>query len=99
MKRIMIVEDDAAIVETLAMFLRYEGYEVSKSRSVGHAMDCLSNERPDLVLLDYMLQDDTAEPVVEAVRQNYGDEVVVVLFTAADDPSGKASQIGADEVI
>lgn len=97
-KQILLVEDDAAIMDTLAIFLHYEGYSVLKARSVEKALEKLESEHLDLILLDYMLQDDTAEPVVDAVRQRHPD-VPILLLTAADDPSGKARTVGADGVV
>lgn len=93
--RILLVEDDLAIMETLAVFLHYEGYEVLKARSVSRAFELLQATKPDLILLDYMLQDDTAEPVVHLVRRDFPG-VPILLLTAADDPSGKSRTIGTD---
>lgn len=96
--QILLVEDDGAIMDTLTIFLQYEGYEVLKARSVERAMEVLKEIKPDLVLLDYMLQDNTAEPVIEFIRSQYA-KLPVILLTAADDPSGKARNIGADGVV
>src|SRR5690242_3370004 len=98
-QQILLVEDDAAIMETLALFLRYEGYEVIKARNTAEAGACIQAGKPDLALLDYMLQDDTAEPVVEMLRGAYGRDVKVILFTAADDPVGKGDAVAADAVV
>ncbi|MBI3555085.1 MAG: response regulator transcription factor [Deltaproteobacteria bacterium] len=98
-ERILLVEDDGAIMETLAMFLQYEGYEVLRARNVERALEVLEHATPQLVLLDYMLQDDTAEPVIAALRAKHGDCVRVILLTAADDPVGKARDSGADSVV
>lgn len=98
-KHILLVEDDAAIMETLSLFLRYEGYVVSKARNSEQANAFIKTGRPDLVLLDYMLQEDTAEPVVELLRSIHGPGVRVVLLTAADDPVGKAQSVSADAVV
>jgi len=98
-KKIMVVEDDSAIMETLSIFLQYEGYKVLKARTVEQALRQIQTEKPDLVLLDYMLQNATAEPVVEALRERFQDEIVVVLLTAADDPTGKGETVGADRAI
>ncbi|MEW6055949.1 MAG: response regulator [Bdellovibrionota bacterium] len=98
-KQVLLVEDDAAIMETLSMFLNYEGYEVLRARSVAQAIEVLRIQSPDVVLLDYMLQDGTAEPVVVELRTLYEDRVKVILLTAADDPSGKGRTVGADAVV
>ena len=98
-KQILLVEDDVAIMETLALFLRYEGYEVLKARNTEEAAACIHSSQPDLVLLDYMLQDDTAEPIVKILRAQYGESVKVILLTAADDPAGKGQAVSADAVV
>ena len=98
-KQILLVEDDVAIMDTLTMFLQYEGYEVLRARSVERACDILAQTTPDLVLLDYMLQDDTAEPVIAALRERHVGQVRVILLTAADDPAGKARDLGVDGVV
>ena len=96
--QVLLVEDDSAIMDILTLFLQYEGFEVLKARSVAGALEILKAQSPDIVLLDYMLQDDTAEPVVEYMQQqNRG--IPIILLTAADDPSGKARRVGADYVI
>lgn len=97
-RQILLVEDDAAIMDTLAIFLNYEGFEVVKARSVSHALHYLNENQPDIVLLDYMLQDDTAEPVVKVLRDRF-PEIPIVLLTAVDDPSGKGKLLGVDAVV
>jgi DNA-binding response OmpR family regulator len=97
--KILLVEDDLAIMETLSMFLNYEGYDVLRAANVDQALEVIEETCPDLVLLDYMLQDDTAEPVVDALRAKYGERAVVLLLTAADDPIGKGEMVCADAVV
>lgn len=98
-KKILVVEDDAAIIETLSIFLRYEGYEVLKATSVEQARSMLDEVCPDLVLLDYMLQDNTAEPVAKHLRLRYGSKPIIVLLTAADDALAKRDLIHANAVV
>lgn len=98
-KQILLVEDDSAIMETLSLFLRYEGFQVVKARNSEQAEAAIKETKPDLVLLDYMLQEDTAEPIVKVLRAHHSEKVKVVLFTAADDPMGKAQAVKADAVV
>lgn len=97
-KQILLVEDDAAIMDTLTIFLRYEGFEVRQARSVERALAVLEDFRPELVLLDYMLLDDTAEKVVAVARERHRG-VPILLLTAADDPTGKALALEVDGVV
>lgn len=96
---ILLVEDDAAIAETLGMFLSYEGYSVLRAGTVDSALTILSEQKPDLLLLDYMLDDCTAEPVADVVRATWGQEVPIILLTAIDRPAVAGYEVGANAVV
>lgn len=96
---ILLVEDDAAIRETLSMFLRYESFNVLCADSVRQANEILLSNRPDIVLLDYMLRDDTAEGVVLCLRRNWGNEVPIILLTAVDRARAIGAEIGVSMVV
>jgi DNA-binding response OmpR family regulator len=98
-KQILIVEDDAAIMETLTIFLSYEGFRVLKAQNIKQAFNLIETTKPDLVLLDYMLQDDTAEPIVDFLRKRHPERIPILLLTAAEDPEGKRMLVDADAVI
>ena len=56
-KRILIVDDEADVLEVLSMNLESEGFTVFTAASGGEAMASVRTDRPDLVLLDVMLGD------------------------------------------
>ncbi len=58
-KRILVVDDDRDLVETTKTFLEARGYVVSAAYSGAEARDELARQRPDLVLLDIMMEYDT----------------------------------------
>jgi CheY-like chemotaxis protein len=58
-KRILVVDDDRDLVETTRTFLEARGYAVSTAHSGIEARDELARQRPDLVLLDIMMDNDT----------------------------------------
>jgi len=99
LSKVLVVEDDSAILETLSIFLAMEGYEMERATSVREARARLDQMRPDLVLLDYMLQDDTAEPVVQHLWERHGRGIPVILLTAAENPQEKRESAGASMVI
>lgn len=85
--RILLVEDDVAIREAVAVALRDEGYEVA-ARPDGHAIEeHLEVFRPDLVVLDWMLPGRDGPTLARAVRR-FGD-VGVVMLTARDEVSSR----------
>ena len=58
-KRILVVDDDRDLVQTTKAFLEARGYAVSTAHSGIEARDELANQRPDLVVLDIMMDYDT----------------------------------------
>ena len=56
MSRILVVEDEAALSDSLMGFLRYEGFVPSLARTLDQAREKIE-EGPELVLLDWMLPD------------------------------------------
>jgi CheY-like chemotaxis protein len=59
-KKILIVDDDRDLVASLAQVLRGNGYEVAAAYSGADGLKALLAERPDLVILDVMMETDTA---------------------------------------
>jgi DNA-binding response OmpR family regulator len=58
-KRILVVDDDRDLVQTTKTFLEARGYAVSTAHSGIEARDELAKQRPDLVVLDIMMDYDT----------------------------------------
>ena len=67
--RILIVDDEEAIRESLEILLQLEGYSTAMAESGGEGITALKNEVFDLVLLDLMLPDRSGLQVVEEVRR------------------------------
>lgn len=82
--RILLVEDDAAIVRTLSDLLRAEGYGVETAARQDNAIDLLRRERFDLALLDVTLEQGTGFAVCVAARDAAPD-MPVIFLTASDD--------------
>jgi DNA-binding response OmpR family regulator len=59
-KKILIVDDDRDLVESLAQVLRSNGYETASAGSAADGLNALLLARPDLVILDVMMETDTA---------------------------------------
>ena len=54
-KRILLVDDEQALVEMISMRLEAEGYEVIPAYDGQQALDLARSENPDLIILDIML--------------------------------------------
>jgi len=59
-KKILIVDDDRDLVASLSQVLRAHGYDVAAAFSGADGLKALLAERPDLVILDVMMETDTA---------------------------------------
>jgi CheY-like chemotaxis protein len=80
---ILIVEDDAVILNTLAYNLIRQGFVVQKATSGAEALKLARKVRPDLILLDVMLPGESGIRVCEKIREE--DWVVVIVMITAKD--------------
>jgi len=99
-KRIMVVDDDATIVETLAYNLKRHGFEaVSFSRGM-EALSGLDDADACLIVLDWMLPDVTGPEVVKLIRER-GCELPVLMLTGRSSPNDIAHGLsaGADDYL
>jgi DNA-binding response OmpR family regulator len=97
---ILIVEDDAVILDTLAYNLTRQGFGVQKAMSGAEALKLARKTRPDLILLDVMLPGESGIRVCERIRQE-DREVVIVMVTAKDAEEDKVRgfEAGADDYV
>lgn len=80
MPKILIVDDDPDIVESLALVLKAEGYEVASAASRKEAMAGVEAEKPDLVILDVMMEEaDDGFVVAQDLRRNGVKTPIIIL--------------------
>ena len=53
-KKILIIDDDEDIIETVSILLEHEGYQISSADNVEKGLEMIKENIPDLVLLDIM---------------------------------------------
>lgn len=98
--RVLLVEDDRMIAESLRTALRLEGHAVDWVRDVAAAQGSLATERFDLVLLDLGLPGGDGLQVLRTLRARRDDTPVVVL-TARDSTGDRVAGLdaGADDYL
>jgi DNA-binding response OmpR family regulator len=98
-QRILLVDDEHAIVESLRYALEREGYEVLEAADGGQALDLARAKSPDLVLLDVMLPGMSGFEVCRILRQE--SRVPILMITArADEPDRIVGlDLGADDYV
>lgn len=86
--RIIIVEDDPMMADTIASMLELFGYETAICQTAQAALDAIPEDRPGLILLDLNLPDGVSG--IEICRQVKADPELaatsVIIVSAEDDP-------------
>jgi DNA-binding response OmpR family regulator len=78
-RRVLLVEDEAALRRVIALNLTGRGIEVREAATVSEALDALNFEVPDMILLDINLPDRTGWDVLRHLaRRNIGVPTIVV---------------------
>ncbi len=102
-KRVLVVDDDANIVDLLTEVLSRAGQYEVRSASTGYEAGMLTEQfKPDLVLLDYMLPDLNGSVVCKAIRQNpllTGTKVVIVSGVVKPADVDELMRAGADDFV
>lgn len=101
-KRILLVEDEAAIREMTAMALERAGYRVSEAADAAEAERLLSDGVPDLILLDWMLPGSSGIELARRLRrEDYTREVPVIMLTARSEEDDRIRGLdsGADDYV
>src|SRR4051812_7821569 len=99
---ILVVEDEPAIQELIAISLERAGYQSIRAPDAEQAIELVRDELPDMVLLDWMLPGMSG---IEFARRLRGDrrtqDVPIILLTARADEQDKLAglDIGADDYI
>lgn len=98
-KRVLVIEDEAPIVEILKFNLSREGYEVIEAMDGKRGLELALNEKPDLILLDVMLPGMDGFEICRRVREK--SSVPIIMLTARDDEVDKVLglELGADDYI
>jgi two-component system response regulator MprA len=98
--RVLVVDDDSAVRESLERSLRFEGYDVSVAKDGAEALDVVSADHPDIVVLDVMMP---RMDGLEACRQlrARGEDLPVLMLTARDGLADRVSglDVGADDYL
>ena len=98
--RLLVVDDEATILELLSGSLRLAGFEVVTAASGGEAVRAAVSSRPDLVLLDVMMPDGDGFDALRRIRSG-GSEVPVIFLTARDEVSDRVRgfTVGGDDYV
>jgi two-component system, OmpR family, phosphate regulon response regulator PhoB len=100
--RVLVIEDERDIAALVAYHLTKEGYRVRTADTGAEAVEAVSAERPDLILLDLNLPGFSGYDVLAEIRRRPGlTDVPVIMLTARREESDriKGFELGADDYL
>jgi len=99
-EKILIIEDEEALVETLRYNLIREGYQVYTATDGMSGLEMARSEKPDLIILDLLLPKLDGLSVCRILRQE-GSSVPILMLTCRDEEMDKVLglELGADDYV
>ncbi|MDD5455581.1 MAG: response regulator [Candidatus Margulisbacteria bacterium] len=102
MSKILIVDDEKDIIELLKFNLEKNGYNALVAEDGQSALELVDKQKPDLVLLDWMLPKISGLDVCKQIKNNPStQQIIVFMVTAKGEEFDKvlALELGADDYI
>jgi two-component system response regulator MprA len=98
--RILVVDDDRAVRESLRRSLSFNGYSVELAQDGREALDMIVSHRPDALVLDVMMPRLDGLEVCRLLRSS-GDDLPILVLTARDSVSERVAGLdaGADDYL
>ena len=97
--KILVIDDDTAVTDLLAVLLRSQGFDVAATNSSSDGLSSIRENEPDLIVLDLMMPEIDGWEVCRSVRTF--SQVPIIVLSALNDPSMVASVLdaGADDYL
>ena len=97
--RVLVVEDEPALVDSIAFALETEGFEVVTAMTGREAIERARSSNPSIVLLDVMLPESSGLDVCRQIRAT--SDVPIIMLTARDSEADKVAglELGADDYV
>ena len=99
MTRVLVVEDERALLRALAMNLTARGYDVLEADTGTRALALAASDEPDVILLDLGLPDISGLDVIRGVRAYAGIPIVVLSARTGSSDKVTALDLGADDYV
>src|SRR5258707_10776350 len=96
---VLLVDDEPQIIDFLCLGFTYDGFAVTVARTGPEALQSITRQRPDIVILDLMLPGLDGMAVAQHIRQVH--DTAIIMLTARDDVEDRVAglEIGADDYV
>ena len=97
--KLLIVDDEPAILETVETKMRREGYSTFTADSAEEALRLFRRVRPDLVILDVMLPGRSGLDLCRTIRKDSATPILFVSARADEEDRVRGLELGADDYL
>ncbi|PID85307.1 MAG: DNA-binding response regulator [Chloroflexi bacterium] len=98
---ILVVDDEASVVEVVTLYLQREGFQVRVARNGRSALAAIREKVPALVVLDLMLPEVDGLAILQTLRKHAALDVPVIMLTARRQEIDRiyGLELGADDYV
>ena len=97
--KILVVDDEADLVNLLRIKLQAEGYQVSSARDGAQALQVVEEHCPDLILLDLMMPDMDGWEACRRIRELADIPIIMLTALSGDVSVARGLEMGADDYL
>jgi DNA-binding response OmpR family regulator len=97
--KLLIVDDEPTLVETVQNRMRKEGYSTFTAGSAEEGMRLFKRVRPDLILLDIMLPNRSGFDLCRAIRKDSNTPIIFLTARGEEAERVKGLEMGADDYV
>lgn len=100
MHRVFVLEDEKDILQLIQILLQQINCEIKGQSSTNNVINNILDYDPDLIVIDYWLENATADSVVKALKEHpVLRSVPVILISAATNLEGIAQELSVDSYL
>ncbi len=98
---ILVVDDEASVVEVVSLYLKREGFAVRIARDGRSALAAIQEKQPALVVLDLMLPEVDGLEIMRRLGDNPDTDIPVIMLTARQQETDRiyGLELGADDYV
>lgn len=98
-RTVLAIDDDIDLLALMALILEEEGYLVRTAENGQQGLCAVEEGLPDLILLDMKMPVMSGWEFAQRFRARYGQQVPIVVVSAAEDAERSAREVGATDWI
>jgi phosphate regulon transcriptional regulator PhoB len=97
--KVLVVDDEPPIVESVAYSLSKEGYQVLTASDGDRCLDLVRNQNPDLIILDVMLPSASGFDICRTLRRSGSTPIIMLTARAEETDRVVGLELGADDYL